>query len=282
MRMRGRPQRRRQAVTQLMEDARIEWSPNEIEELRYARELLENPGLAARLTNLIGMPIEKGFELLPDRWRDTVQEVTQVSLRKCLSAALKTMGDPSSGSRSYEFAHKVAVAGTGAAGGFFGFPALAFELPVSTGIMLRSIADVARSEGENILSVEARLACLEVFALGGRSSSDDASEHGYFVIRGALARSVTEAAEYIVEKGLAEEGAPVLVRFIARIASRFSLTVSEKAAAQAVPAIGAAGGALVNTLFIAHFQNTARGHFVVRRMERKYGPDEVRMMYELL
>jgi EcsC family protein len=258
----------------------MEWRSDDIDDLRHAKYLLENPGLAAKLVNLIGVPLQRGFDLLPDRWRGTIQEATERSLNKCLGIALKTMGGSSN--RSYDAVHTVAVAGTGAVGGFFGLGALAIELPISTGIMLRSIADVARSEGENLRLIQGRLACLEVFALGGRNSSDDAAEHGYFAVRTALARSVTEAAEFIIEKGLAEEGAPVLVRFITRIASRFSVTVSEKAAAQAVPAIGAAGGALINTLFIAHFQDMARGHFVVRRLERHYGSDEVQRKYEVL
>jgi hypothetical protein len=67
---------------------------------------------------------------------------------------------------------------SGAVGGFFGLPALALELPVSTTLLLRAIADIARSEGEPIKSTESRLACLEVFALGGNSRSDDATESG--------------------------------------------------------------------------------------------------------
>lgn len=146
--------------------------------------------------------------------------------------------------------------------------------------MLRSIADIARSEGETISKIASKIACIEVFALGGPSKSDDASKSGYFAIRAALARSVTKAAEYIAQKGLAEEGAPALVRLIAQIAQRFSIQVSEKAAAQAIPAIGAAGGVLINTLFIDHFQDMARGHFIVRRLERKYGKEIVEATYK--
>lgn len=72
--------------------------------------------------------------------------------------------------------------------------------------MLRSIADIARSEGERLRTPEAKLACLEVLALGGRSPNDDTNESAYFAIRGALAKVVSEAAKYIAEKGLAEEG----------------------------------------------------------------------------
>jgi len=102
------------------------------------------------------------------------------------------------------------------------------------------------------------------------------------MVRAALAREVSEAAKYIAKKGLGEEAAPAIARFITRIASRFGVSVSQKIAAQAVPIIGAAGGALINTIFIDHFQDMARGHFVVRRIERAYGTDEVRDKYEKL
>jgi hypothetical protein len=49
-----------------------------------------------------------------------------------------------------------------------------------------------------------------------------------------------------------------------------------------VPAIGAAGGAAINLVFINHFQDMARGHFTVRRLERKYGAEVVREEYSRL
>jgi hypothetical protein len=147
--------------------------------------------------------------------------------------------------------------------------------------MLRSIADIARSEGEDIKRVESQLACIEVFALGSeRRSSDDAVESGYYAVRIALTRVFSEAAQFIAEKGLVEEGAPALVRPIARIASRFGVVVSEKVAAELVPVIGAVGGATVNLLFIQHFQRMAKGHFIVRSLERKYTLEIVKMEYE--
>jgi hypothetical protein len=251
----------------------------DLNDLKKAKTLLENPGIAAKITHLLGAPIEKGFELLPGNWNVKVVELTQKALSKAIHAAVFTMKD-SPGEEASDIWHKIAVATTGGIGGFFGLPALAIELPISTTIMLRSIADIGRSEGEAISKVESKIACIEVFALGGPSKSDDASESGYFAIRAALARSVTKAAEFIAEKGVAEEGAPALVRLIIQISERFSIQVSEKAAAQAVPAIGAAGGAIINTLFIDHFQDMARGHFIVRRLERKYGKKIVEATYK--
>ena len=157
---------------------------------------------------------------------------------------------------------------------------LPIELPVSTIIILRSIADIARSEGENLSDPEAALSCVQVFALGGRAGSTDASESGYFAVRGMLAKTVTEAARFIAERGVIEKGAPILVRFISQVAARFGAVVTQKVAAQALPIMGALGGAVVNYAFIEHFQEMARGHFTVRRLERTYGKDIVRMKYD--
>jgi len=258
---------------------KMHMSQNELEDLKYAKELLENPGLAARITDALGTAIDKGFELLPAKWSEMVQQTTKESLRKALEFAVITMDDRPRAS-SWSFLHKMLAATSGAVGGAFGLPALAAELPVSTIIMLRSIADIARSEGEKIKTLESKLACLEVFALGGKSPGDDSTETGYFVMRAAFAREVSEVAKYIAKKGVAEEGAPAIARFITKIASRFGVNVSEKIAAQAVPIIGAAGGALINTIFIDHFQDMARGHFIIRRLERVYGTDEVKRQYE--
>ncbi len=247
-------------------------------DLKIAKTLLENPGLAAKLTNFIGIPIEKGFELLPANWNMKVGAITHAALYKAVNAAIFTMKNIPH-QKASNFCHQTAVVASGAIGGFFGLPALAIELPISTILMLRSIADIARSHGENIMDTESRVACIMVFALGGSKKSDNAAESGYFALRTLLARSITEASEYIAQRGLFEEGAPALVRLILVIAERFGIQVSEKVAAQAIPVIGAAGGAIVNSLFIDHFQSMSQGHFIVRRLERKYGREIVEATY---
>lgn len=250
----------------------------DLRDLRHAKLLLERTSLAVRISNLVGVPIERGIELLPRRAALMVTNATQRALATALRFALVTLDDRP-GERSADGLHKALVAATGAGGGLFGMPALAVELPLSTTIMLRSIADVARSEGEDVRAPEGRLACLQVFALGGRPSDDDAAESAYFAIRIALARALTDAAEYLVERGLVQDGAPALVRFITQVAARYGAVVSEKTAAQALPLIGAAGGAMINTIFLGHFQDVARGHFIVRRLERDYDHETVRRAY---
>lgn len=129
---------------------------------------------------------------------------------------------------------------------------------------------------------EAALSCVEVFALGGLAGSADASESGYFAVRGVLAKAVTEAARFVAERGVINEGAPILLRFVTKIAARFGLVVTQKVAAQALPVVGALGGAAVNYAFIEHFQDVAPGHFTVRRLERLYGKERIRSEYDLI
>ncbi|HLH12330.1 MAG TPA: EcsC family protein, partial [Methylovirgula sp.] len=154
------------------------------------------------------------------------------------------------------------------------------ELPFSTIVMLRAIAAIAQAEGEDLAAPETAFACLQVFALGTGRRDDQIFESGYFAVRSILAKSVTEAARFVVERGLAEESAPVILRLVSQIAGRFGIIVSQKIAAQAVPLVGAAGGGAVNYAFIDHFQTIAQGHFAVRRLERLYGADLVRAEYD--
>lgn len=253
-------------------------TPQELRELLRAKLLLENPGLTARLAGAVGRPIEQGFKLLPRGWQGIVNKAAKGALLAALKAATTTMSAGRKTRASEKF-HKLLVGASGGIGGAFGLISLPVELPVSTTIMLRSIADIARSEGHNLRDAATRLACLEVFALGSKASLDDAAEGAYWAVRTALAKAVSEAAAYLAEKTVVEETAPVVLRLVTSIASRFGVVVSEQVAAKAVPVVGAAGGAMVNMLFMNHFQDMARGHFIVRRLEAKYGGELVRRAY---
>jgi hypothetical protein len=252
--------------------------PEDREALRRAVRSLEHPSLAARLTNIIGKPVELIGHALPSFASKAITSATSKGLEAALKVALRTL--PSSPRSGSQFLHRALATASGAAGGTFGLAALPVELPVSTVIMLRSIADIAQSEGEDLSNPEAALSCVEVFALGGRAGSADASESGYFAVRGMLAKTVTEAARFVAERGVIKEGAPILLKFVTQVAARFGLVVTQKVAAQALPVVGAIGGAAVNYAFIEHFQDVARGHFTVRRLERLYGKEQIRSAYE--
>ena len=255
---------------------------SDLADLKRAKKLLENPGLAAKMSAALGSPIEKGVGLLPKRVQQGIHKASEAAMMKALDVAVKSLGD-SKMKPAQSRLHTIAAATSGAVGGAFGLFALSIELPVSTTIMLRSIADIAKSEGENIQHIDTKLACLTVFALGSdKNSKDDGTESGYFAARAAMAGAVSEASKFLAEKGLSKTGAPALLRLVSLISGRFGIVVSEKAAAQAVPIIGAVAGGLINTLFIGHFQDMARGHFIVRRLEKIYGAEPVRVAYRQL
>jgi EcsC protein family len=146
------------------------------EALRNAVKALERPSLADRLTNIVGKPVELIGYALPSFASKAIASATSKGLEAAIKVALRTL-PPSPGTGS-QFLHRALATASGAAGGTFGLAALPVELPVSTVIMLRSIAEIALSEGEDLSKPEAALSCVEVFALGGRSGTADASESG--------------------------------------------------------------------------------------------------------
>jgi EcsC protein family len=114
---------------------------------------------------------------LPVTASKAIASATSKGLEAALKVALRTLpASPSSGSSA--LLHRALATASGAVGGTFGLAALPIELPVSTVIMLRSIADIARSEGEDLQDPATALACVEVFALGGRAGQSRARQLG--------------------------------------------------------------------------------------------------------
>ncbi|MFD1559035.1 EcsC family protein [Paraburkholderia silviterrae] len=279
-----------------------DFSEADLATLKLAKHELETPPLGMKLAAIVGAPVEKLIAKLPTAANDKVNDATQAALRKCLRIALKTLGKQGEGALEIAAAgtpststaaagskqrakpsnllHKFAVATTGAAGGAFGLFALPVELPVTTTLMFRSICDIARSEGEDLASADTQLQCLTVFGMGGHSAADDEADFGYFIVRGALAQAVSKASAEMATKGFAAHGSTALLKLMQTVAARFSVQVSEQVAAKSIPAIGAVLGAMVNTVFIDHFQNVAHGHFTVRRLERRYGEAAVHAAYD--
>ncbi|RQZ16052.1 EcsC family protein [Burkholderia sp. Bp9031] len=260
-------------------------SPEDQDALRRAKQVLESPSLTMKLTGVLGAPVEKMIARLPDFATGKINDATQLALRKCLNIALRTLGKPQTPDaepdKPSNLLHKLAVATTGAAGGAFGFLALPVELPVTTTLIFRSVCDIARSEGEDLGSVDTQLQCLAVLGMGGNPDKrEEDADLGYFVLRGALAQAISKASSDITTKGIAAHSSAAVFKLVQTVASRFSVQVTEQMAAKSIPAIGAVLGATVNTLFIDHFQQMAHGHFTVRRLERKYGSVAVKAAYQ--
>lgn len=264
--------------------------------LQRAFHELERTSLAIRLSALLGRHASTLASFIPAALAETANRAAEAAIKASLALALKSLaGKPLQDRRRL---HNSLAVLAGAAGGALGLPGLPLELPLSTTILLRSIADIARAEGQDLEDPGAVLGCLEVFAYGGgatpdtaykfRSKSNEGAflkngavlETGYFALRAILARSVSEAAGYLAGRGAASTAAPAMVQFTAQVGAHFGVAVSQKLAAQSVPLIGAAGGAAINYAFADHFQSIARGHFTVRRLERRYGERIIREEYD--
>jgi hypothetical protein len=259
----------------------------DVSSLRNAVAALEFPTVSTKIAALLGAPVQKSIHRLPDKAQETIGTAVEKAVHGALLLALKTLDQQdrhreAAAPKGSDFWHKVAVATTGAAGGAFGLTALAIELPVSTTIMMRSIADIARREGADLQDIRTQLECVQVLALGVGPNRAGSTEMGYFVAREALTKAVSEAAAHLAQRGLQRESAPAIARLVTAIAERYSITVTEKFAAQLLPVIGGIGGASINSVFMDHFQKMAHAHFMVRRLEREYGEDLVRQKYQEL
>lgn len=161
--------------------------------------------------------------------------------------------------------HRALATASGAAGGFFGAAGGLFDVGATTGLILRSIAQIAREhEGEDLASEETRRACVEVFAFGGPGTKDDEVDVGFWATRLSLSHLVLNE----------------LIKFTA---ARLGITLTAKLMAQSVPVVGAVSGAGINYIFVRHYQQMARVHFTLRELERRYGdPDGVRACFDRL
>jgi hypothetical protein len=256
-----------------------------------AARYLESSPLHVKLLNVLGRPVELVLDELPERWKALVHGAANRALVSAMDWATRSLppGGAPRGERAARrlgVRHQMLAAASGAAGGLVGLPGLALELPLTTMVMLRSIAAIAHELGADLHDPTVRLDCVSVFALGGTSPDDDALDSAYYATRFGLALEVREASRFLARttgirltQAIENGSAPVLVRLLGRIASRFEGVVLRKVASQAVPAIGAAGGLGLNLAFASHFNQVATFHFGLRRLETIHGEDTVRTAY---
>ena len=238
-------------------------APEDQERLwKAACTLVDERGLLVRITEFIGQgaewagakAAEYGAKVLGEGWEDKICGLAEEALWR--GHDLATIGMDATGEgESWSWFNKAVASATGAVGGFFGLPGLALDIPVSTLLIMRSIAEIARANGEDIASDEGKRACLEVMAFGGPGDEDDAAEVGYWGARIGFAHLTIEVA-------------------VKRAAAQLGVALSEKALAQIVPFAGALAGTGLNYAFMDFYQQMARVHFTIRALERKYGGED--------
>jgi len=257
-------------------------NPNDYKALQQAVILMDSPSITSKLADLLGTPVEAVLRRLSKSNQEKVGQVVTSALHKAADAALWTMQDkPGSGASTVM--HKLGAAASGAVGGFFGFSTVLVEVPLAITIMMRAVADVARSEGFSLADLQTRAQCVQIF--GMESGSTGTPGHQYYAMKELLKQIIgmtaAEVTANISAKGIngttAQEAASLLAKLIEAVAARFGVVITEKVAAQIVPVLGALAGATINTLFTDHYQDMSKAVFTIRRLENKYGEEQIKV-----
>ncbi len=282
-----------------MEPAIARLHPSDRAFVREAVRVLERPGRLIEILNAVtGRPVEALMKRLPERAAQTLNRALYRALNRAVAWAAATLERPEPASarpeldtpfshaRASALAHTTAAAVLGGVSGAFGIGLIALELPVTTTVMLRSIASIARDMGADLSDAKTRLECVSVFSFGGPSPDDDATDSSYLTTRLGLAMLLRDAGSFIagrsaqqVTDALARGSAPELADLIARIGGRFGYAATDIASAQLVPVVGAVGGAAINACFANYFNRIALYHFGIRKLERLYGEQVVEAAY---
>ncbi len=97
----------------------MEWNSTDLDDLKSAVGLLENPGLIAKVSDVVGTPVEYVLKTLPKGAGDTITKVTHDSLMAAVNLAVKTI-DPRGGGKPRTRSHQALAGLAGGVGGAFG------------------------------------------------------------------------------------------------------------------------------------------------------------------
>jgi hypothetical protein len=224
----------------------------------FGRQITGLNRIAGRVGTRIGSEAWSSF---PHRAQEMVEDVLWSSYSYA-TLGLDTVPHflrPKESRKNYF--HQLATTASGAASGFIGLPGALIDIPFTTTVILRSIAEIARDCGEDLSAEETKRACLEVMALGTPGTGGEDTEAGYWAAR----------------LGMSHLAINLLIR---SAAGRFSLVLSEKMMAQMVPLAGAITGALMNYGFTDYYQSMAKVHFCLRALERRTGePEAIKIVF---
>lgn len=232
-----------------------ELSPEDRARLREAAKALLNArGIVVRLSEFLGQRLEQFAGTTARRALSAAEVRLRGPIERTLwrGYRLATLRLDRGGAIPWSRSKRLAATASGAVSGLFGLPGIAFDLPFTTAMMLRAIAEVARAAGEDIRDPDTRRACIEVFTLGGLPGEDSDVELSYWTSRAALSHATINVT-------------------IQRAAGLLAVPLSQKLLIQAVPVAGALAGGTLNYTFMDYYQQIARVHFAVRALERRTG-----------
>ncbi len=227
-------------------------SPSLDEELDKLVEINSKAaGPVMKALNFVGGQAETQLARLPPQVTDIINQATEKALLLLAQAAHRSTEEKGSLLKSVSPPNKVIAAGLGTIGGFGGVASTVVEIPVTIGLYLRTIEDVAAENGFDTTRENCRMECIQVLAAGGPLADDDGSNTAFLAARIATRGTTAQA-------------------LVARVAPRLATVLSQKLGTQAVPVMGALTGATINLVYAQYYQDMARVHFGLWRLAKDH------------
>jgi len=156
----------------------------------------------------------------------------------------------------------------------FAIPSIiAADVLASITLLSRSACQVAACYGRS-----SRLAENIPHILACMAPLQQTSDEGYIMMKGAITSAIREAGAFLAEKAsqkitqeMIEKEAPALIRLIAMVASRLSVTITEKELGILVPVAGGFINSGLNLAFQQAGQITSMDYFRRMTLEERHG-----------
>jgi len=223
---------------------------------RAAADYLAARGRLMSALEQAGRFVQMGMNRLPPEVQRMVAERARDGLELAFRTAILGLEPGQRPERAG--AYKLGGVLSGAMGGMGGFATTLAELPVTTGLIMRSVADIARGQGLDLQDPAVRAACIEVFAFGGPLEEDDDADIAFWATRLA---------------------GQEMAQLMASVVLRYAPNMVTKLGAQAVPLVGAAVGAGLNLVYMEFYQRMARVVFALLPLEQAEGRAAVRRRF---
>jgi len=221
---------------------------------------LSSRSILSSVIATLGNVVQRGLAMVRADWREPITAKIHETLVLLQGAAVWNMDDDP-GRAPKDWLFLATVIASGIAGGAGGLPTLLVELPITTGLMLRSIADIGRAHGGRIEDPLFRATCIEVFAYGTPIEEDD------------------EELTFLAARLGAVKVAEATAEMITKVAARYAAVLGPQIAARSVPLTGAVLGAVLNGAYMSFYQSMAQVLFTLFPIEWKHDPAQVRSCF---
>ncbi|HYX37751.1 MAG TPA: EcsC family protein [Oligoflexus sp.] len=273
---------------------------HELDFIKEAASFLEAPSALLRLTQCMGKQVGHLQHSAPHATQRLIKRAVHLSLKTALRLAIGTLPYQQHGSSSWpeiisgtkrsRWKHTAAVATAGAVGGTLGTAGLMLEIPLTTSVMLRSIASTAQKWGYDLKDPEVQLHCLYVFSLGFTADKDHVGlGPGYIDTRLAWHGMIRELAGFIGSHSLKdvfvalERGTlPALAKLVSLLIPSLERAIMKNILSKSLPVLGALSSAVINATYCGYYSQAAQYHFGLMHLEAQHSLDLVQNQYALL